>query len=222
MTTKKLFLLTIAGGIVYFLLASLLPDSGYLVGIGVFFVLGLFVFSALTGHQAYQARKNRDSTNKRTEIEEGTREVSLSEKEITFLKKKMWRKMATSIFAFLFIYSIYLTAANFFLPLLFGELGTYLFWILSGAIFFAAVYFFEKHIHKLRKDIRNGNKLVVVGNVTRWAHYNENDYVLYVDQISFRVNPATFAKYAKGDAIEVHLFEPWQNLVLSDKRIEKQ
>ena len=222
MTKKKLIVLALVGGLSYILLDSLLPDSRYKVAMEMLLFIGVGVLSAFVGRQAYKARKNRDSTNTKTEIVKSTREEPLSKTEITFLKNKMNRKMAAAIGAFLLIFCIYLVAANFFLPALFAELGEYLFWILSGAIFFAAVYLFGRQINKLRQDIRNGKKLVVVGNLSRWEkyQYNENDYVLFVDEIAFRVKSPIFEKYAKGAAIEVHLFEPWQNTILFEKKIE--
>lgn len=223
MTTKKFWILPLAVGfLIYILLESLLPDSQYKVALEMLLFIGAMVYFGFVGRQEYKARKNRDSANTKTEIVKSMREEPLSKTEITFLKKKMNRKMAAAIGSFLFIFCIYLVVTNFFLPVLFGQLGEYLFWILSGAIFFAAIYLFGKHIHKLRQDIRNGKKLVVVGNLLHWKHYqyNENDYVLYVDEIAFRVKPAVFEKYAKGDAIEVHLFEPWQNTLLFEKKID--
>jgi hypothetical protein len=225
MTTKKFWILPLAIGLLIYILAdSLLPDSQYKVALQMLLFIGAMVYCGFVGRQEYKARKNRDSANTKTEIVKSMREEPLSKTEITFLKKKMNRKMAAAIGSFLFIFCIYLVVTNFFLPVLFGQLGEYLFWILSGAIFFAAIYLFGKHIHKLRQDIRNGKKLVVIGNLRHWESYNNNDtdYVMYIDEIGFRVKPATFEKYAKGDAMEVHLFQPWENTLLFEKRMTTQ
>lgn len=225
MTTKKFWILPLAiGFLIYILVDSLLPDSQYKVALEMLLFIGAMVYCSFVGRQEYKARKNRDSANTKTEIVKSMREEPLSKTEITFLKKKMNRKMAAAIGSFLFIFCIYLVVTNFFLPVLFGQLGEYLFWILSGAIFFAAIYLFGKHIHKLRQDIRNGKKLVVIGNLRHWESYNNNDtaYVMYIDEIGFRVKLATFEKYAKGDAMEVHLFQPWENTLLFEKRMTTQ
>ena len=220
---RKLIILIIVVCLISALVESFLPNFPYLGAIEVFLIIGVLVYAFFVGRQEYIARKKRDSENEKVEIATSKREELLTKTEITFLKKKMNRKMMAASGAFLFIFCIYLVAFNFLLPALLGEWGKYLFWILSGAIFCTAVYLFGKRIHKLRHDLRNGKKLVVIGNLSRWEHYpyNENDYVLYVDEIAFRVKPAIFEKFAKGDALEVHLFEPWQNTILFIKNIEK-
>jgi hypothetical protein len=223
MTTNKFWLLPLAiGFLIYILADSFLPEGPYKVALEIFLFIGAMVYCGFVGRQAYNARRNRDSANTKTEIVKSTREEPLSNTDITFLKKKMNRTMAAAIGSFLFIFCIYLVVTNFFLPVLFGQLGEYLFWILSGAIFVAASYLFGKRIYKLRQDIGTGKKLVVVGNLLDWRpyQYNENDYVFYVDEIAFTVKRAVFEKYAKGDAIEVHLFEPWQNTLLFEKKID--
>jgi phosphatidylglycerophosphate synthase len=219
---KRLIILIVVVCLISALAESFLPNFPYLGAIEVFLIFSVLVYAYFVGHQEYRARRKRDSENEKVEIATSKREEHLSKSEITFLKKKMNRKMMANMGAFLFIFSIYLVAFNFLLPALLGEWGKYLFWILSGVIFFTAVYFFGKRIHQLRQDLRNGKKLVVVGNLSRWENYpyNENDYVFYVDEIAFRVKPAIFEKFAKGDALEVHLFEPWQNAILFIKKIE--
>jgi len=221
---KRIIILTVAICLIGAVANSLVPHFPYTDTLLTLMIIGVLIYAFFVGRQEYTSRKNRDSANEKVEIVKGTREEPLSNADITFLKKKMNRRMAAAMGAFLFIFCIYLVVTNFILPTLFGPLGEYLFWILSGAIFFAAVYLFGKHIQKLRQDIRSGKKLVVVGNVSRWEKYPYNDYeyVFYVDDIAFRVKSSIFEKYLKGDALEVHLFKPWQNTLLFEKKIENR
>lgn len=223
MTTGKFIVFCLLVGLVYVFLDTLVPDGPFKVVLEGLLFIGACVYAALVGRQIFKRRKRLDAANVKVECVRSTRAEALSEVDVTLLKRQMTRKMAAAIFLFLFIFSIYLVVTNFILPVLFGSMGESLFYIQAGVIFFVAVYFFGKRIRRLRQEIHDGKKLVVVGNVSRWTHYpyNENDYVLYVDEIAFRVKPGVFDKYLIGDAIEAHLFEPWKNTLLFEKKIEK-
>lgn len=223
MNTGKLIVFVLVVGMVYMFLDSLMPDGPFKVVLEGLSLIGICVYAAFVGRQIFKRRKRLDAANVKVECVRSTRVEALSEVDVTFLKRQMTRKMAAAMFLFLFIFTIYLVVTNFMLPVLFGSMGESLFYIQAGVIFFVAVYFFGKRIRRLRQEILDGKKLVVIGNVSRWTHYlyNEDDYVLYVDEIAFRVKPAVFDKYLIGDAIEAHLFEPWKNTLLFERKIEK-
>ena len=187
----------------------------------VLIVITVFVFAIWSGRQVYNARKHRDATNPKTEVAKSAHEEPLTEAEIRFLKNKINRKMAGVVLASLLWFCIYLVVTYFFFPVFFGTMGVYLFWILGVIIFVTAAYLIVRRVTQLKKDIRMGKKLVIVGTIARWEKYpyNEDDYLLFIEEYSFRVPPTIFKKYAVGDALEVHLFQPWQNTVLFEKKI---
>ncbi|MBL7852703.1 MAG: hypothetical protein JNN04_17495 [Cyclobacteriaceae bacterium] len=224
MTTNGKFVIgAIVGLTIYVILDTSLPDGKLKLALEVVMFMGAMGYALFLGRQEYQARVHRDATNKPTEVAKSTHHEPLSDKEIKYLRKRMWQKMAAVVFAFLLVFSIYLVTTHFFLPLLLGQPGIYLFWILSGSILVGAVYLFGKRLGKQQQDIRQGMKLVIVGNLSRWERYpyNENDYVIYVEEIPIRVKPGLFEMFAKGDALEVHVFEPWKNMLLHFHKIEK-
>lgn len=133
-------------------------------------------------------------------------------------------------------YSRYFLMLTFFsCALIFGGVGVflvgllefqsrvYLQWLIAILSVIGFAYLGSINVRKFDAHVKSGLKTVVRGIVTGKEVDTDEDredyYYLKIDDLSVKVKKKIYRKYEIGDGIELHIFKPWYNTFLHEKKI---
>ena len=81
-----------------------------------------------------------------------------------------------------------------------------------------------RDIRRLDGHIKNGNKTVIHGKITRQFHSGGSKasrfYYLFIEEVKVRVPLEIYEQYKAGDKAEFHVYKPLYNLLLYEEKIK--
>jgi len=221
MTVKREILFIILCVLGAALLSGLLPDFSGKVTVVIGILIIIMTIYYYQDIKKFKKVVKAETITDRVVISPTVTSADFTDADLKRLRKVRNGKLASIAIVFLVPFAIFQVFSHFFFPKFFPEAGGLLAWVLTVGIGGLGVVYFYKRFVKFNRQLREGKKTVVVGYVLAKEVYNSDshEYLLHIEGYEVIVNWHLFEKYAKGDAIEVHLFEPWKNLLLFERKM---